>query len=224
MPHLARDPGAYVRPSPSAGSLGGVARHTREAMLLCEAAGFDVIFVETVGVGQSETMVADMVDFFLVLMLAGAGDELQGIKRGIMELADLLAINKADGDNITAARRARAEYRTALHLMQPKHPEWTAPVETCSALQGTGLDEVWAHVEAHRHALEASGVWQRTREKQRVRWMWRAVEDGLMRRFRTDLGVAAQLDAVQTRLEAGQITPDHAAIELLETFARDREG
>lgn len=218
MQELARDPNAFVRPSPTAGSLGGVARHTREAMLLCEAAGFDVVFVETVGVGQSEVMVSEMVDFFLVLMLAGAGDELQGIKRGILELADMLAVNKADGDNVAKANRAKAEYARALHLMQPKSDAWTAPVHTCSALDGTGLDELWSDVEKHRQALEASGEWHRVRSQQRVRWMWKAIDEGLQERLRADPRIRAALPEVEARLHAGTLSPDHAAADLLDTF------
>ncbi len=149
MERLANDPNAFVRPSPASGSLGGVARATREAILLCEAAGFDVVLVETVGVGQSETTVSEMVDIFVVLMLAGAGDELQGIKRGVLELADLIAVNKADGDNVKPARMAAAEYRRAIHLMTPASPNWTPPVMTCSALTNDGLPEIWAE---DRHA------------------------------------------------------------------------
>lgn len=218
MAELARDPAAFVRPSPTAGSLGGVARHTREAMLLCEAAGYDVIIVETVGVGQSEVMVSEMVDFFLVLMLAGAGDELQGIKRGILEIADMLAVNKADGDNAPRARRARADYQRALALMQPKSAHWKVPVHTCSALEGQGLDELWADIEAHRKALTDSGEWAQHRAAQRVRWMWRALEAGLMDRLRDDARVSAALPVVESRLRAGTVSPDHAAADLMDAF------
>ncbi|HKY65292.1 MAG TPA: methylmalonyl Co-A mutase-associated GTPase MeaB, partial [Acidimicrobiales bacterium] len=147
MERLARDPAAFIRPSPSGGTLGGVARRTREAAFLCEAAGFDVVLVETVGVGQSETVVADMVDCFVLLAAPGGGDELQGIKRGIMELADVIVVNKADGDLLPAARRAVADHRHAVHLLRPKHPGWTVPVLAVSALHGTGIDEVWTEVE-----------------------------------------------------------------------------
>jgi len=218
MQELARDPMAFVRPSPTAGSLGGVARNTREAILLCEAAGHEVVFVETVGVGQSEVMVSEMVDFYLVLMLAGAGDELQGIKRGILEVADMLAVNKADGDNATKARRAKADYARALHLMTPKSKHWSVPVHTCSALEGTGLDELWADVERHEVALKASGEWDANRAAQRVRWMWRAIERGLVDRFRDDRAVAAQLADIESKLHAGELSPDHAAADLLDRF------
>lgn len=218
MHELARDTNAFVRPSPAAGSLGGVSRHTREAITLCEAAGFDVVIVETVGVGQSEIMVADMVDFFLVLMLAGGGDELQGIKRGILEVADLVAINKADGDNIAAAARARATYEDALRLMQPRSENWAVPVLTCSALEGSGLPEIWERVEAHRTALTGSGEWDARRAEQRVRWMWRAIEDGLTARFRADDSVAARLGEAERRVRDGEAAPDDVAAELLDAF------
>ena len=215
MQELARDPLAFVRPSPSRGSLGGVARRTREAIALCEAAGFEIVLVETVGVGQSETMVAGMVDVFLVLMLAGEGDELQGIKRGILELADILAINKADGDNAEAARRARVEYARAMRLMPRKSPSWTVPVLTCSGLSGGGVQEIWASVLAYRDALTASGEWERDRGEQRVAAMWRALEWGMMARLREDPRVLARIDALAAEVHAGAITPDHAALELL---------
>lgn len=218
MHELARDPLAFVRPSPSRGSLGGVARRTREVMLLCEAAGHEVVLIETVGVGQSETMVAGMVDFFLVLMLANAGDELQGIKRGILELADLVAINKADGDNLQAARRARVEYANALHLMPAKSVHWTAPVLTCSALRGEGIADIWAAIEDHRTRLSASGEWDQHRAGQRVDAMWRAIEWGLVAAFRADPTIAARAIELELRVREGSLAPDHAAHELLERF------
>ncbi len=158
MERLARDPTAFIRPSPSSGTLGGVARRTREAALLCEAAGFDVVLIETVGVGQSETVVADMVDCFVLIAAPGGGDELQGIKRGIMELADVIVVNKADGDLLPAARRAVSDHRHAVHLLRPKHPGWTVPVVATSALDGTGVDEVWAEVE--RFEAHLPGGWR----------------------------------------------------------------
>jgi LAO/AO transport system kinase len=185
MSTLSNDPNAFIRPSPTSGTLGGVARKTRETILLCEAAGFDAVLVETVGVGQSETIVAGMVDFFLVLLIAGAGDELQGIKRGILEVADgilevadMLAINKADGDNRGRATRAQASYQSALRLMRG---DSMPPVVTCSALEKTGLNELWALVAESRRDLEASGEFQRKRQAQQVQWMWDMVEDGLLR-------------------------------------------
>src|SRR5512139_4037802 len=153
MARLASDPHAFVRPSPSSGTLGGVAAKTRETMLLCEAAGYDVVMVETVGIGQSETAVADMTDFFLVLMLPGAGDELQGLKKGIVELADMIAVNKADGDNIARANVAAADFRSALHILQPRSPTWMVPVMTYSALAGSGIDALWRHVTDYRQKM-----------------------------------------------------------------------
>ena len=181
MLRLANDPSAFVRPSPSAGTLGGVTRTTRESMAVLEAAGYDVVIVETVGVGQSETVVAGMVDFFLLLMLPGAGDELQGIKKGVLELADMIAVNKADGDNVPAARTAARDYSAALRLTQPTSPTWTPPVVICAGLSGDGLDEVWAQVEAHREALIGAGEWTERRRAQRLAWMWSMVEDRLPR-------------------------------------------
>lgn len=220
MQELAREPRAFIRPSPSLGELGGVARHTRETLLLCEAAGFDVVLVETVGVGQSEVMVAQLVDCFLVLMLAGAGDELQGIKRGILELADILAITKADGDNVAAAKRARAEYAMAMHLMRPKHAGWTVPVSTCSAATGEGIAGLWEVVERHRLALQAGPAWQAQREAQQVYWLWQAIEGELRRRFVADAEVAARRPGLEAAVRSGAVSPDHAAAELLDAFAR----
>ena len=218
MTALARDPAAFVRPSPSLGALGGVARHTREALLLCEAAGFDVVLVETVGVGQSEAMVAQLVDCFLVLLLAGAGDELQGIKRGILELVDVLAITKADGENVVTANRARAEFAAALHLVRAKHAEWSAPVLTCSALTGDGIAKLWAAIEAHRAAMIAAGTFATERARQQVHWMWRAIEAGLLRRFAADPKVVAMVAELEAAVRAGSVSPDHAAGELLAAF------
>lgn len=223
MQELARDPLAFVRPSPSRGSLGGVARRTREVTLLCEAAGYGVVLIETVGVGQSETMVAGMVDFFLVLMLAGAGDELQGIKRGILELADMVAINKADGDNEAAAKRARAEYARALHLMPQKSAHWRVPVTTCSGLTGAGVAELWTQVEAYEHALTGAGEWEANRAEQRVSAMWRAIEWGLLARLRSDPRVRALVAASEADVRAGRRTPGHVAEEVLDAFADGSE-
>jgi LAO/AO transport system kinase len=211
MQELARDGRAFVRPSPSRGSLGGVARRTREAIVLCEAAGYEVVFVETVGVGQSETMVAGMVDFFLVLLLPGAGDELQGIKRGILELADMVAINKADGANVQAAQRARVDYARALRLMPRKSEHWAVPVVTCSALTGEGLDELWGHIEAHRAALTASGEWELNRAEQRVEAMWRAIEWALLAEFRGDQATRERVAALEQAVRAGALAPERAA-------------
>ncbi len=218
MVTLSQDLSAFIRPSPSSGSLGGVGRKTRETMLLCEAAGFDVVLVETVGVGQSETMVADMVDFFLVLMLAGAGDELQGIKRGILELADLVAINKADADNEKAAQRARREYASALELMHGRTDTWKVPVVTCSGLSNRGLTELWDHVERHRAELTASGELDQQRKRQLLRWMWQMVEIELMGALRAHPKVKAQVSELERQVHDGEITATVAARRILETF------
>lgn len=218
MQELAREPGAFIRPSPSLGELGGVARHTRETLLLCEAAGHDVVLVETVGVGQSEVMVAQLVDCFVVLMLAGAGDELQGIKRGIVELADILAITKADGDNAARARRAQADFALALHYMRPRHAGWSPPVLTCSAQTGEGIAELWAEVERHRLALQSGPEWQAQRAAQQVYWLSRAIEGALLRRFEADPAVRSRRPAIEAAVRAGAMSPDHAAAELLAAF------
>ncbi len=218
MSQLARDERAFIRPSPTGGSLGGVARTTRETMLLCEAAGFDVVLVETVGVGQSETLVADMVDFFLVLMLAGAGDELQGIKRGIIEIADMLAINKADGDNLHAARRAQREYENALHFMRPASPTWIPPVVTCSAVEGTGLDELWDRVLEHHRLVEESGELMERRRQQRLKWMWAMVSEQLMDALRRHPEVTARVNDLERSVLDGATTPTAAARALLKAF------
>ena len=218
MLRLANDPSAFVRPSPSAGTLGGVTRTTRESMAVLEAAGYDVVIVETVGVGQSETVVAGMVDFFLLLMLPGAGDELQGIKKGVLELADMIAVNKADGDNVPAARTAARDYSAALRLTQPTSPTWTPPVVTCAGLSGDGLDEVWAQVEAHREALIGSREWTERRRAPRLAWMWSMVEDRLLVGLRSDPAVLSLLGAVEDDVLDGRTTPSAAAARLLGAF------
>ncbi len=218
MERLSNDPAAFIRPSPASGSLGGVARATRESILLCEAAGFDVVLVETVGVGQSETTVSEMVDIFVVLMLAGAGDELQGIKRGVLELADLIAVNKADGDNVKAARMAAADYRRAIHLMTPASPNWTPPVMTCSALTDDGLPEIWEQIVAHRDRLTATGERQARRQRQQIGWMWSLIGDRLLDQFRDSPKVAARLEQVEASVLAGELPPAVAADQLLATF------
>ena len=220
MAALSNDPSAFIRPSPTSGTLGGVARKTRETILLCEAAGFDVVLVETVGVGQSETIVAGMVDFFLVLMIAGAGDELQGIKRGILEVADMLAINKADGDNRPRAMRAQASYQSALRLMRGGS---VPPVVTCSALEKTGLDELWALVVKSRRKCEESGEFQKTRRAQQVQWMWDMVEDGLRRALRGDPDLSLLITQLEEAVGRGQTTPSAAALKVLRRFA-ERAG
>ncbi len=215
MERLANDERAFVRPSPAGQTLGGVTRTTRETIVVVEAAGFDVVLVETVGVGQSETIVADMVDFFLVLMLAGAGDELQGIKRGVLELADLVAVNKADGDNVTAAERAAADYRMAIHLMVPASATWTPPVLTCSGATDMGLDEIWRQICAHRETLGATGELEARRQDQQIRWMWSMVEDRLLSGVRDDPKVASLLPGLEAAVRGGQVPATLAAEQLL---------
>jgi LAO/AO transport system kinase len=221
MARLSAAPEAFIRPSPAAGSLGGVARRTREALLVCEAAGYDVVLVETVGVGQSEFAVASMVDFFLVLMLAGAGDELQGIKKGILELADALAINKADGDNVDRAKRAAAEYRSALRLFRHT-AEWEPLVVTVSALEGRGMDDVWSIVEEHRARLGASGVLARKRQEQQRTWLWSMIEDGLRAQFLARDDVQRLLPEMEAAVASGRLTPTQAARRLLEAGTATR--
>jgi LAO/AO transport system kinase len=205
MARLATDPNAFVRPSPSSGTLGGVAAKTRETMLLCEAAGYDVVLVETVGIGQSETAVADMTDFFLALMLPGAGDELQGIKKGLVELADMIAINKADGDNIGRARTAAGEYRAALHILTPRSASWSPPVISYSALTGAGLNELWAQVRDHRERMKASGELDTRRRQQQVKWMYAMLEERLFARLRSDATVRAKLKQAETAVASGRL-------------------
>jgi LAO/AO transport system kinase len=216
MQRLAVDPAAYVRPSPSAGTLGGVAAKTRETMLLCEAAGFDVVLVETVGVGQSETAVADMVDVFLVLMLPGAGDELQGIKKGIIELADLIAVNKAEGDAAVRARSAAAEYRAALHILAPSSPDWSPPVLTISGLANEGLDRLWSEIERHRSVMTGNGRFADKRRGQQVHWMREMINERFHERLLRDPAVRAALADREARVGAGSLSPSVAANEIAE--------
>ncbi|MBI2256026.1 MAG: methylmalonyl Co-A mutase-associated GTPase MeaB [Proteobacteria bacterium] len=218
MEVLSRAEAAFIRPSPAGLTLGGVARRTREALLVCEAAGFDLIIVETVGVGQSETAVAEMVDLFLLLLLPGAGDDLQGIKRGIMELADILVINKDDGDLSTAAARSAADVANALGLMQPRHAGWRPEVLRCSALKQTGIDAVWMRVEAFATALKQSGGFDAQRRDQAKAWLWHELSDSLIEALKADPHVAAQLGALETKVGAGKIAPGTAARSLLAGF------
>ncbi|MFW5637595.1 MAG: methylmalonyl Co-A mutase-associated GTPase MeaB [Thermodesulfobacteriota bacterium] len=206
---------AFIRPSPSSGTLGGVARKTRETMLVCEAAGFDVIIVETVGVGQSETTVASMVDFFLVLMIAGAGDELQGIKKGVLEVADAIAVNKADGDNLERAKRARKEYENALQLLNPASPSWSPPVLTCSALETTGIEEIWKTVLKHRQVMTDSGEMAEMRRRQAMEWMWFLVKEGLQDWFYNSPYVKERLPVLKKEVAEGRTAPTIAADQLL---------
>jgi LAO/AO transport system kinase len=214
MARLAIDPNAFIRPSPSSGTLGGVAAKTRETMLLCEAAGFDVILVETVGVGQSETAVADLTDFFLVLMLPGAGDELQGIKKGILELADLIAVNKAD-DAGAKAKAAAAEYKAALHILAPASATWTPPVLTVSGLTGQGLDELWTKVLDHRKRLEATGELAAKRRAQDTKWMWALVHERLHERLTHDPALRQRVPEIERAIANGTLSPNAAASEIV---------
>jgi LAO/AO transport system kinase len=218
MTELSHRAEAFIRPSPGGGHLGGVARRTREAMLLCEAAGFDVVLVETIGVGQSEVAVADMVDLFALLVAPGGGDELQGIKRGIMELADLVIVNKADGDLAAAAGRTRADYASAVHLLRPKWHGWATEVLAVSALAGTGIDEVWAAIERFCAALGADGELVAARAAQATAWLWSEVGDTLLDRFRDDPHVVEVLPGIEADVAAGRLAPTRAARRLLDAF------
>jgi LAO/AO transport system kinase len=220
MEELAVDPNAFIRPSPSAGSLGGVARKTRETIILCEAAGFDVVFVETVGVGQSETAVHSMVDFFLLLMLAGAGDELQGIKRGIIEMADAIIINKADGDNIRKAQMAQAEYANALHLYPPPENGWTPETGICSAQTKAGIEPVWDMIVRHHLLLEKNGQLSRMRYDQNLQVFRETIEEGLREHFFSSTEVARLISRTHSEIVQGAVTPYAAAKEVLDSYFR----
>jgi LAO/AO transport system kinase len=227
MEQLAVRDEAFIRPSPTGGSLGGVTRKTRETILVCEAAGFDVVLVETVGVGQAETVVSEMVDFFLVLMLTGGGDELQGIKRGILELADLVAINKADGDNLVAAQRDRAELERALEILRPVTADtlWSPPVVTSSGATGDGLDRIWEIIEDHHRLSSAAGSFAERRRHQLLRWTWSMVDEGLLTAVREHPDVAAAIPGLERDVLDGRMTPTSAAETILRTFGiEDRES
>jgi len=215
MEKLAIDPNAFIRPSPASGTLGGVGRRTRETMLVCEAAGYDVVIIETMGVGQSETTVASMVDFFLVLMIAGGGDELQGIKKGVLEVADAIVINKADGDNLLRAEIARKEYQTALSMLMPNSPNWSPPVLTCSAVEGTGIDTIWKTILDHRDKLTISGEMAQKRKTQALDWMAFLLDEGLRQWFYTSPHVREALPALRRNVEEQKISPTAAADSLL---------
>jgi LAO/AO transport system kinase len=218
MERLSAEPHAFIRPSPAGGHLGGVARRTRETILLCEAAGYRNVFIETVGVGQSETAVRSMSDFFLLLMLAGAGDELQGIKRGIIEMIDGMAINKADGDNLRKAERARAEYASALHLFPPSGDGWTPRVLTCSSIKNTGIAEIWQMVLEHEALLGATGRIAERRTLGDLQWMEDLISMGLAELFQAQPNVAERLPSLQRDVREGRVTPLAASRELLELF------
>ncbi len=214
MVELGRHPNAYIRPSPAGATLGGVARRTREAILACEAGGFDVVLVETVGVGQSETAAADLVDIFLLLVQPGGGDDLQGIKRGIVELADMLAVTKSDGDLEAVAKRTAAEYQSAMRLLRPA-AEGAVPVLQCSGLTGEGIPELWAAVERLQRERKANGAWASRRAAQSKRWLWSELSESLLAALTGHPEVAARLPALEAAVEAGRMTPSAAARELL---------
>jgi LAO/AO transport system kinase len=220
MAKLSQDANAFIRPSPSSGTLGGVAAKTRETMLLCEAAGFDVVIVETVGVGQSETTVADMTDFFLALMIAGAGDELQGIKKGVIELADMIAVNKSDGDNVQRAKAAAAEYRAALNILVPRSPNWSPPVLAYSALTGQGIEDLWSKVIAYRDKMTATGELAARRREQQVKWMWSMLEERLTARLRSDATIRAKLRTAEAAVAAGKLAPTLAVEQIAALIER----
>ncbi|MCF6267897.1 MAG: methylmalonyl Co-A mutase-associated GTPase MeaB [Desulfuromusa sp.] len=220
MEELAREKNAFIRPSPAGKTLGGVARKTRETMLLCEAAGYDVIIVETVGVGQSEITVASMVDFFLLLQLSNAGDELQGIKKGVMEIADAIVINKAEGENRPRAELARQQYENALHLLKPKSTHWQVPALLCSALYNQGIDDVWQKILTYVEIMKQHEEFAAKRHLQATDWMWAMVMDDLKDLFLRDKNVAAMIDQVQTGVSTGTTSPSIAARRLLEAFRR----
>ena len=214
MTRLANDPNAFVRPSPSAGTLGGVAARSRETMLLCEAAGYDVVIVETVGIGQSETAVAGMTDVFLVLLMPGAGDELQGLKKGVIELSDLIAVNKADGDNVKRADAGAADYRAALHILAPRSAQWTPQVLTVSGLTGVGIPKLWTALERHRDIMAASGADAERRRGQQVQWLWDLLEARLRATMRTHPALKQRLPEIEADVAAGRLSPMLAIEEI----------
>ncbi len=215
MASLAQHESAFIRPSPTSGSLGGVARRTREAMLLCEAAGYDVIIVETVGVGQSEIEVSDMVDMFILLLLPGSGDELQGIKKGIVELADLVVVNKADGDLYTQAKRVRSDYSVAIRMLHPPTSHWQPKVITCSALKNEGIDTVWDTATSFEAIMHDSGQLEKKRSAQAVSWMWKEIRETLIGRFINNESVAAKIDCFEQQVKDEKKSPTQAAMELI---------
>jgi LAO/AO transport system kinase len=215
MPGLAVHPNAFIRPSPSSGTLGGVARRTRESMLLCEAAGFDVVLVETVGVGQSEVAVANITDVFVLLMAPAGGDELQGVKRGIMELADLLVVNKADGALLPVATATRADYASALRMVRPRCAAWTPETLLASALTGSGISEVWTVLQRYRATMEAQGELAERRKQQSTQWLWSELQERVVAHFKKDPRIATELQHAESRVAAGHVTPGEAADQLL---------
>lgn len=220
MEELSRDENAFIRPSPSGDSLGGVASKTRESMLLCEAAGYEIIIIETVGVGQSEITVASMVDIFTLIQIPNAGDELQGIKRGVMELADIILINKADGENIKKAELAKSQLKNAVHILKPKTENWNVWVNTCSALKEIGIKEYWEKICEFKYIMTKTGEFRLKRKKQSVDWMWSVVMEDLKKSFITNKNVAAILNQVQELVFEGKISPNSASRRLIEAFKK----
>ncbi|MFT5648451.1 MAG: LAO/AO transport system kinase, partial [Aureispira sp.] len=220
METLSVHPNAFIRPSAAGSSLGGVARKTRESIILCEAAGFDTIIVETVGVGQSETAVHSMVDFFLLLLLPNSGDELQGIKRGVMEMADLIAINKADGDALFAAKLAKRQCRNGLHLFPPKASNWTATAELCSALEQTGLDTIWQHILSYQNQTTINGYFQKNRQEQAKYWLEDSIQQQLKQLFYQHPNIEGAFAEIEAQVIAGEVSPFKAAELLMNSFLR----
>lgn len=218
MEALGRDPAAFIRPTPAGGTLGGVARRTREAMIVCEAAGYDVVLVETVGVGQSETAVKDMTDLFMLLLLPAGGDELQGMKKGIVELADIILVNKADGELSGAAQHAVSDYRNALHFLRPNTPNWTVPVETCSALTGAGVAEAWDMVKTFQGIMTADGALGARRAEQARTWLWNEIGDTLMSSLKADGKIREIASTLEDQVAQGIITPSMAAQRMVRKF------
>lgn len=218
MQQLSNSENAFIRPSPAGRTLGGVAQHTRESILLCEAAGYDIILVETVGVGQSETTVYEMTDFYLLLILAGAGDELQGIKRGVVELADLIAVNKADGTNLSRAKKAKMAYANALHLFPAKKSDWIPPVLLTSALEATGLEDIWDKIQAHHVLVSQSGFLKKTRQSQLIQWMEDALQEEIHHYFNNDMELKKAVLEMKEKLINQKIAPFSAAKQLLSLF------
>jgi len=224
METLSRRMEAFIRPSPAGTTLGGVTRHTREIMRIVEAAGFDVIIIETVGVGQSETTVAEMTDFFLLLLLPGGGDELQGIKRGIVELADLIVVNKADGELANAANRAAADYRAALSFLHPRHPDWQVPIETCSALGHRGIDKVWQIIEDFRNTMSKNGAITSARARQARTWLWSEISATLLESLQHDQRLRARVTELEHQVAEGRMSPWVAARELVDAYRQAGNG
>lgn len=224
MDSLSKNENAFIRPSSARASLGGVAHKTRETVLLCEAAGYDVILIETVGVGQSEMAVHEMVDFFLLLMLAGAGDELQGIKKGIMEMADGIAITKADGDNVNAAKKAKAAYQNALHLFPMAESRWSAKVVTCSATENAGIREIWQLIKDYEKTVRQNGYWQERRNRQNVAWMYEGVDEYLRTGFFNHQTIKSELAKVTKQIENGEISALNATGHLIQVYEQKSAG